>query len=99
MAGELRPVVGYRRTVCRLRVLVGFLCAGLVGPVVFVGPPLVDRGLEKNLPATEFVVLPIFGRTGQPEYQIEIHIGRPDALTLDELNIALTNAQNELTPA
>lgn len=55
--------------------------------------------LEKDLPATEFVVLPIFGRTGQPEYQIEIHIRRPDALTLDQLNTALANAQNELTLA
>ncbi|MFL6081650.1 MAG: MarR family transcriptional regulator [Mycobacterium sp.] len=58
----------------------------------------ITRTLEKDLPATEFVVLPIFGRTGQPEYQIEIHIRRPDALTLDELNIALTNAQDELAP-
>jgi DNA-binding IclR family transcriptional regulator len=54
--------------------------------------------LEKDLPTTEFVVLPIFGRTGQPEHQIEIHIRRPDALTLDELNAALANAQNELAP-
>src|ERR1700730_2862677 len=54
--------------------------------------------LEKNLPATEFVVLPIFGRTGQPEHQIEIHLRRPDALTLDELNTVLADAQNELTP-
>jgi DNA-binding IclR family transcriptional regulator len=53
--------------------------------------------LEKDFPTTEFVVLPIFGRTGQPEYQIEIHLSRPD-VTLDQLNIALTNAQNELTP-
>jgi DNA-binding IclR family transcriptional regulator len=58
----------------------------------------ITRTLEKDLPATEFVVLPIFGRTGQPEYQIEIHIRRPDALTLDELNAALANAQNELIP-
>jgi DNA-binding IclR family transcriptional regulator len=57
----------------------------------------ITRTLEKDLPATEFVVLPIFGRTGQPEYQIEIQIRRPDALTLDELNAALANAQNELT--
>src|SRR4051812_44748874 len=55
--------------------------------------------LEKDLPATEFVVLPIFGRTGQPGHQIEIHIRRPDALTLDQLNTALANAQNELTLA
>jgi DNA-binding IclR family transcriptional regulator len=54
--------------------------------------------LEKDLPATDFVVLPIFGPTGQPEHQIEIHIRRPDALTLDELNAALANAQNELAP-
>ena len=39
--------------------------------------------LEKDLSATEFVVLAVFGGTGQPEYQIEIHIRRPDALTLD----------------
>ena len=58
----------------------------------------ITRTLENDLPATEFVVLPIFGRAGQPEYQIEIHIRRPDALTLDELNAALANAQNELTP-
>jgi DNA-binding IclR family transcriptional regulator len=58
----------------------------------------ITRTLEKDFPTTEFVVLPIFGRTGQPEYQIEIHIRRPDALTLDELNAALANAQNELTP-
>jgi DNA-binding IclR family transcriptional regulator len=53
--------------------------------------------LEKDLSATEFVVLPIFGRAGQPEYQIEIHVRRPDTLTLDELNTALSNAQSELT--
>jgi hypothetical protein len=58
----------------------------------------ITRTLEKDLPATEFVVLPIFGRAGQPEYQIEIHIRRPDDLTLDELNTALANAQSELTP-
>jgi DNA-binding IclR family transcriptional regulator len=54
--------------------------------------------LETDLPATEFVVLPIFGPAGQPEYQIEIHIHRPDALTLDVLNRALQNAQSELSP-
>ena len=59
----------------------------------------ITRTLEKDLLATEFVVLPILGRTGQPEYQIEIHLRRPDNLTLDELNTALTSAQNELTPA
>jgi DNA-binding IclR family transcriptional regulator len=54
--------------------------------------------LEKDLAATEFVVLPIFGRTGQPEYQIEIRLGRPDAITLAELDGALTTAQRRLSP-
>jgi hypothetical protein len=58
----------------------------------------ITKTLEKDLPATEFVVLPIFGRTGQPEHQIEIHLRRPGVLTLDELNTALADAQNELTP-
>src|SRR6201991_226252 len=54
--------------------------------------------LETDLLATEFVVLPIWGPTGQPEYQIDIHLSHPDALTLDLLNAALENAQNELSP-
>jgi DNA-binding IclR family transcriptional regulator len=58
----------------------------------------ITRTLETDLLATEFVVLPIFGPTGQPEYQIEIHVSHPDALTFDSLNTALENAQNELTP-
>jgi DNA-binding IclR family transcriptional regulator len=58
----------------------------------------ITRTLETDLLATEFVVLPIFGRVGQPEYQIEIHIRRADALTFDGLTTALDNAQNELTP-
>jgi DNA-binding IclR family transcriptional regulator len=37
--------------------------------------------LETELAATEFVVLPIFGQDGQPEYQIEIHLGRSAGLT------------------
>ena len=59
----------------------------------------ITRTLETDLLATEFVVLPIFGPSGQPEYQIEIHVSHPDTLTLDSLNTALANAQNELTPA
>jgi hypothetical protein len=55
-------------------------------------------GCGQSGATTEFVVLPIFGQTGQPDYQIEIHIRRPDALPLDSLNAALPNAQNELTP-
>jgi DNA-binding IclR family transcriptional regulator len=58
----------------------------------------ITRTLETDLLATEFVVLPIFGTTGQPEYQIEIHVSHPDNLTLGSLNTALENAQNELTP-
>ncbi|AGB21073.1 transcriptional regulator [Mycobacterium sp. JS623] len=58
----------------------------------------ITRTLETDLLATEFVVLPIFGRTGQPEYQIEIHVSHPAALTLDSLNTAFKKAQNELTP-
>jgi DNA-binding IclR family transcriptional regulator len=52
--------------------------------------------LEKDLPETEFVVLPIFGPRGQPEYQIEVHVSHPDTLTLDSLNTALEGAQSEL---
>jgi DNA-binding IclR family transcriptional regulator len=52
--------------------------------------------LEKKLSATEFVVLPIFGRDGQPEYQIEIRLGRPLDLPLPELDAALRYAQGLL---
>ena len=58
----------------------------------------ITRTLETDLLATEFAVLPIFGPTGQPEYQVEIHVSHPDILRLDELNTALENAQNELRP-
>jgi DNA-binding IclR family transcriptional regulator len=58
----------------------------------------VTRTLEKDLTSTEFVVLPIFDRTGQPEYQIEIHLGRTNALSLDELTAALGHAQDRLAP-
>lgn len=53
--------------------------------------------LETALTATEFVVLPIFGQHGQPEYQIEIHLGHPVGLTLEALNDALRQAQRLLT--
>lgn len=49
--------------------------------------------LETQLASTEFVVLPIFGRDGQPEYQIEIHLGRQPGLTPAELDAALRRAQ------
>jgi DNA-binding IclR family transcriptional regulator len=58
----------------------------------------ITRTLETDLAATEFVVLPIFGPSGQPEYQIEIHVSHPATLTLDSLNNALEHAQNQLAP-
>jgi DNA-binding IclR family transcriptional regulator len=58
----------------------------------------VTHVLETELAAAEFVVLPILGRDGQPEYQIEIHLGGSPALTLAELDAALTNAQTLLQP-
>lgn len=58
----------------------------------------VTNSLENDLAATEFVVLPIFGGTGQPEYQIEIRLGDARGLTMRALNKALTAAQRQLTP-
>jgi DNA-binding IclR family transcriptional regulator len=55
--------------------------------------------LESELSATEFVVLPIFGHDGQPEYQIEIHLGGSPGLTLAQLDAALGHAQRLLQPA
>lgn len=59
----------------------------------------VTHALETELASTEFVVLPIFGRDGQPEYQIEIHLGASDKLTLPDLDAALGHAQALLQPA
>lgn len=56
----------------------------------------ITASLETDLAAAEFVVLPIFGPDGQPEYQIEIHLGRSDALTLPQLDAALRHAQGLL---
>jgi hypothetical protein len=53
--------------------------------------------LETDLTSTEFVVLPIFGQDGQPEYQIEIHLGRSAGLTLAAVDAALWHAQGLLT--
>ncbi|APA78180.1 MarR family transcriptional regulator [Mycobacterium avium subsp. hominissuis] len=53
--------------------------------------------LETELSTTEFVVLPIFGHDGQPEYQIEIHLGHSVGLTLPELDDALEQARRLLT--
>jgi DNA-binding IclR family transcriptional regulator len=54
--------------------------------------------LETELPSTEFVVLPIFGRDSQPEYQIEIHLGGRGEWTLLDLDDALRHAQALLRP-
>lgn len=54
--------------------------------------------LETSLASTEFVVLPIFGSDGQPEYQIEIHLGGSVEVTLAELDAVLRHAQGMLTP-
>jgi DNA-binding IclR family transcriptional regulator len=58
----------------------------------------VTRTLEKEIGAAEFVVLPIFGGTSQPEYQIEIRLGQSPKLTLAELDDALTDAQRRIRP-
>ena len=48
----------------------------LINLMTMVALRFITRTLETDLPATEFVVLPIFGRTGQPDYQIEIQAAR-----------------------
>jgi DNA-binding IclR family transcriptional regulator len=53
--------------------------------------------LETDLASTEFVVLPIFGQSGQPEYQIEIHLGGCAGLTPAALDAALAHAQGLLS--
>jgi DNA-binding IclR family transcriptional regulator len=58
----------------------------------------VTSRLETELASTEFVVLPIFGRDGQPEYQIEIHLGGRSGLDLADLDDALRRAQALLRP-
>jgi DNA-binding IclR family transcriptional regulator len=57
----------------------------------------VTNALETELGSTEFVVLPIFGQDGQPEYQIEIHLGRSAGLSLGALDAVLLHAQRLLT--
>ncbi len=54
--------------------------------------------LETELSSTEFVVLPIFGRDSQPEYQIEIHLGGRGEWSLPVLDDALHHAQALLRP-
>jgi DNA-binding IclR family transcriptional regulator len=58
----------------------------------------VTHVLETELASTDFVVLPIFGRDGQPEYQIEIHLGGSQQANLAEVDAALGQAQTLLRP-
>lgn len=69
----------------------------LRGLITMVTLQSVTDALETDLATAEFVVLPIFGRDGQPEYQIEIHLGGAPGLTLAELDAALRHAQQLLT--
>ena len=57
----------------------------------------VTHALETELASTEFVVLPIFGQDGQPEYQIEIHLSRSAGLSLAAVDDALLHAQRLLS--
>jgi hypothetical protein len=58
----------------------------------------VTHVLETKLTSTEFVVLPIVDRDGQPEYQIEIHLGTRDDLSLPDVDAAPRHAQTLLHP-
>ena len=58
----------------------------------------VTRTLDTDLMTTEFMVSSLLGSTGQPEYQIEIHLANIDGLTLDEIDAALRSAQDLLAP-
>lgn len=69
----------------------------LRGLITMVTLQSVTDALETDLATAEFVVLPIFGRDGQPEYQIEIHLGSAPGLTQAELDAALRHAQQLLT--
>ncbi|MGH3722856.1 MAG: helix-turn-helix domain-containing protein [Mycobacterium sp.] len=67
--------------------------------LTIVGLQSVTDTLETDLPATEFVVLPIFGRSQLPEYQIQIRLGRNSMLELAHLENTLRTAQLQLAPA
>lgn len=58
----------------------------------------VTDSLECDLGKAEFVVVPIFGPDRQPDYQIEIHLGRSPSVGLAELNSAVAEAQQILSP-
>jgi DNA-binding IclR family transcriptional regulator len=52
--------------------------------------------LEKNLASAEFIVVPLFGRDGQPDYQIEIRLAN-HAVDFAELDAAVRQAQSMLS--
>jgi DNA-binding IclR family transcriptional regulator len=56
----------------------------------------VTRTLENDLATAEFIVIPVFGKNGQPQYQIEARLSPPADLTLATLDAAVTAAQRHL---
>jgi hypothetical protein len=56
----------------------------------------VTRTLENDLATAEFIVIPVFGNSGQPQYQIEARLSRPADLTLATLGAAVGAAQRRL---
>lgn len=56
----------------------------------------VTRTLENELATAEFIVIPVFGKNGQPQYQIEARLSRPADLTLATLDAAVSAAQRLL---
>jgi DNA-binding IclR family transcriptional regulator len=57
---------------------------------------ITDR-LDTELSRAEFVVIPVFGPDGRPNYQIELRLNRP--LTISRLETAITAAVAQLSPA
>jgi DNA-binding IclR family transcriptional regulator len=56
----------------------------------------VTRTLENDLATAEFIVIPLFGNNGQPQYQIEARLSRPADLTLATLDAAVDAAQRRV---
>ena len=53
----------------------------------------VTRTLENDLATAEFIVIPVFGSNGQPQYQIEARLSRPADLTLAAVDAVTDAAQ------
>jgi hypothetical protein len=56
----------------------------------------VTRTLENDLATAEFIVIPVFAKFGQPQYQIEARLSRPADLTLATHDAAVGAAQRHL---